>query len=89
MVSVERISFLTSGHDEDERFIRAYLVPSLDRLESIDGCIGVRFSRFGMDPRYDRNEVKIGIYGDFEAVVEAERERWNELVDDGLVEAWT
>lgn len=89
MASVERISFVTSGHDADERLIREYVVPALDHLESISGCTGVRFSRFGMDPRYDQSEVKLGIYGDSEAVIESERDRWDELVEQGLIESWS
>jgi hypothetical protein len=89
MVSVERISFVTTGHEADERLIREYIVPSMDRLEAIDGCKGVRFSRFGQDTRYERSEVILGIYGEYEAVVEAERERWDELVEEGSVESWS
>jgi hypothetical protein len=43
MVSVERISFVTSGHDADERLIREYVVPALERLESVSGCRGSDF----------------------------------------------
>lgn len=89
MASVERISFVTDGHDTDERLIREYVVPALPRLEAVDGCTGVRFSRFGMDPRYDRSEVKLGIHGAPEAVVESERNRWDDLVEAGLVESWS
>lgn len=88
MVSVERISLLTSGHEADERLIREYVVPSLDRLESVEGCEGVRFTRFGMGP-WEKSEVKLGIYGDYEAVVEAERDRWDELASEGLIESWS
>ncbi|MFB6198146.1 MAG: hypothetical protein ABEI52_07760 [Halobacteriaceae archaeon] len=89
MVKVERISFVTDGHDADERLIRDYIVPSLDRLESIDGCRGVRFARFGTDPRWEKSEVKVGIYGDYEAVIEGERDRWDSLEADGLIESWS
>lgn len=89
MVSVERVSFVTSGHEADERLIRGYVVPSVDRLEAIDGCRGVRFSRFGRDTRYEKSEVILAIYGEYEAVIETERERWDELVEEGLVESWS
>lgn len=89
MVSVERISFVTTGHEADERLIREYVVPSLPRLETIEGCDGVRFSRFGQDPRYEKSEVILGIYGDSDAVVEAERDRWDELVEEGFAESWS
>lgn len=89
MVSVERISFVTTGHESDERLIREYVVPAMDRLETIDGCTGVRFSRFGQDTRYEKSEVVLGIYGEYEAVVDAERERWDELVEEGFVESWS
>lgn len=89
MVSVERISFLTTGHQADERVIRDYIVPSMDRLDAIEGCDGVRFSRFGQDTRYEKSEVILGIYGEYEAVIESERNRWDELVKEGLVESWS
>jgi hypothetical protein len=89
MVSMQRVSMVTSGHDADERLIREYVVPSLDRLNSIDGCDGVRFSRFGMDPRWEQSEIKLGIYGDYEAVIESERDRWDELESDGAIESWS
>ena len=88
MVSMERVSLVTSGHDADERLIREYVVPSMDRLDTIKGCDGVRFSRFGMDPRWERSEVKLGIYGDYEAVIESERDRWDELESKGVIESW-
>lgn len=89
MVSAERVSFVTDGHEADERLIREYVLPAMDRLADHDGCTGVRFARFGMDPRYDRSEVRLGIYGDHEAVVAAERDRWDELVAAGLAESWS
>jgi len=74
MVSVERISFVKTGHEADEQLIREYILPPLNRLESTDGCKGIRFPRFGQDPRYEKSEVILGAYGEYEAVVEAERE---------------
>lgn len=89
MVSVQRVSLVTEGHEADERVIRQYVIPALDRLNEVDGCNGVRYSRFGVDPRWEKSEIKLGIYGDYEAVIEAEKERWDELVDDGLIESWS
>lgn len=89
MVSVERVSFLTEGHEADEHLIREYIVPSMNRLEGIEGCEGVRFTRFGMDPRWEKSEVKLGIYGDYEKVINAERDCWEELVSEGLIESWS
>lgn len=88
MVSVERISLVTDGHEADERLIREYVVPAVDRLNDINGCDGVRFTRFGMGP-WEKSEVKLGIYGDYEAVIEAERDRWDELVSNDLIESWS
>jgi hypothetical protein len=89
MVAGERIAFVTDGHAADERLLREYIVPAMDRLEAIEGCDGVRFARFGQDPRYDRSEVRLGIYGDYERVIDAERERWDDLVAEGLIESWS
>lgn len=86
---MQRISLVTEGHEADERLIREYVVPSLDRLDAIEGCNGVRFSRSGMDPRWERSEVKLGIYGDYEAVIEAEHDRWDEPESAGRIESWS
>lgn len=88
-MEIDRISFVTDGDAADERLIREYVVPALDRIEAVDGCAGARFSRFGMDPRYDRSEVRLGIYGAPDAVVDAERDRWDELVASGLARSWS
>lgn len=89
MVEVQRISLVTSGHEADERVIREYVVPAMDRLQSIDGCDGVRFTRFGQVPDVECSEVKLGIYGDYEAVIEAERDRWDDLVAAGHIKSWS
>lgn len=88
MVSVQRISLVTDGHEADETLIREYVVLSLDRPNAINGCEGVRFSRFGIDPRYEKSEVKLGIYGDHEAVIETERDRWDDLEARGMIDAF-
>lgn len=87
MVSVERISLVTDGHEADERLIREYVVPAIDRLNDIHGCDGVRFTRFGTGP-WEKSEVKLGIYGDYDTVIDAERDHWDELVAKGLIESW-
>ena len=89
MVSVQRISLVTDGHEADETLIREYVVLSLDRLNAINGCEGVRFSRFGTDPRYEKSEVKLGIYGDHEAVIETERDRWDNPEARGMIDLWS
>ena len=89
MADTTRISFVTQDTAAEEELCREYVVPALDRLESIDGCTGVRFTRFGRDPRYERGEVKLAVYGDSEAVIAAERDRWDALADEGLIESWS
>lgn len=89
MVDVERVSLVTDGHEADERLIREYVVPAMDRLQALDGCEGVRFTRFGQVPDAERSEVKLGIYGDYEAVIEAERDRWDDLVSEGRIRSWS
>ncbi|MFB6254783.1 MAG: hypothetical protein ABEI06_09240 [Halobacteriaceae archaeon] len=88
MVQSQRISMTTTGHEADETLIREYIVPNLERLQNIEGCDGVRYSRFGMDPRWEKSEVKLAIYGDYEQVIATEQERWNELQTNGYIESW-
>lgn len=89
MASGRIVVFTTDGFDADERLIREYVVPEYDRLTGIDGCEGVAFSRATTDEHADRGGVHLTIFGDYEAVVEAERDRWEEFVDENGVEEWT
>lgn len=88
MVERRVVVFETDSHEADERFIREYVVPKYERLTSIDGCTGLRFSRYAADPRKDHGEIHLVLFGDHDAVVERERDRWDEFVEDGLVREW-
>lgn len=88
MVTGMVVRFITDSHEADEALIREYLVPSLHRLNTIDGCDGIRFYRFGSDVRRDDGEVRLAIYGDYEAVIDAERNRWDELATEDCIEYW-
>lgn len=79
------VVFETDSHEADERFLRAYVVPEYDRLTAFEGCEGIRYSRYGADPRTDHGEVHLAIFGDHEAVVAAERDRWDEFAESGLI----
>lgn len=82
------VRLFTDGDREDERLVREYVLPALDRLRGTDACEDVRFSRFGMDPRWERSEVRLALYGDVEAILDVERDRWDELEAGGLVRGW-
>ena len=82
------VRLFTDGDDADERLVRDYVLPAIDRLTESAACEDVRFSRFGMDPRWERSEVRLAVYGDADAVVERERERWDDLERDGQIRGW-
>ncbi|WP_224270894.1 hypothetical protein [Haloprofundus salinisoli] len=88
MVTGMVVRFITDSHRADEALIRGYLVPSLHRLNAIDGCDGIRFYRLGSDTRRNDGEVRLAIFGDYEAVIDAERNRWDELATEGSIEYW-
>ncbi|MEZ3145694.1 hypothetical protein [Halobaculum sp. MBLA0143] len=54
---MERTSSPTAGHEADRRLAREYVSPVIDRMEGVAGCRGVRFTRFGRDPQYDRSRT--------------------------------
>jgi len=83
------VVFDTDGPAADERFVREYVLPAMDRLPDTDGCRDVGFLRYGHAPDADGGEVRLHLRGDVDAVVERESDRWDELVADGLVEGWT
>lgn len=82
------VIFETSTVSAEERLIREYVVPSYRRLEEREDVRWLAFGRYGHDPSVDGGEVTFYIYGDPEAVAADERDRWNELVADGVVDEW-
>ena len=82
------VHFATLGPEADVQLIREYVLEAVDRLPEQPDCAGVGFAPAGQKPGVD-GLVLLHIVGDADAVVRRERDRWDALVVDGLVEEWT
>lgn len=80
--------FETDGPAGDERFVREYVLPAMERLPERGDCDDVGFLRYGHSPQTDRGEVRVHLLGDVDALVAEESDRWETLVEEGLVADW-
>lgn len=82
------VVFAVEDIESEVRLIREYVVPAFRRLEDRPDVRWLSFNRYGHDPSVEGGEVLFVIYGDIETIVEAERDRWHALVDEGVAEDW-
>lgn len=88
MTAHARIEFSLPSRDAEEQFVREYAVDAVERLYEDPACERFVYIRAGEAEQFDAGGVIVDIHGDAEAVVDAERDRWNALVEDGLVTGW-
>lgn len=88
MADHARIEFALPSRDAEERFVREYAVSAVERLYDDPSCEKFVYVRAGEAPQFDGGGVIVDVHGDAEAVLDSERERWDALVDDGLVDGW-
>jgi hypothetical protein len=62
----------------------------MDRLadDEFDADHRIRAFRYGADPDLPGGEVRMAIEGEYETVVDHERERWADLRDSELLDSW-
>ena len=82
------VVFETDSVEAEERVLREYVLPAMERLGNAETCEFVFFNRYGHDPSVDGGEVDFYVFGDPEALRESERDHWDELVADGLADEW-
>lgn len=82
------VHFPTAGPDADRRLVREYVLDAVDRLADHPDCEGVGFVRAGQKPGVD-GLVLVSITGHPDAVMAAERDRWDGLVEAGIADGWT
>lgn len=88
MADATVIEFDTTGAAADERLVREYVLAARDRLLSTDACENCGFLRYGHDPSRPGGQVRLHLRGEVELLVAAERDRWDELVEDGPARSW-
>lgn len=84
-----RVDFETDGVAADDRLVREYALPATERLRDLDACEDAGYLRYGHEPGRGGGMVSLFVRGDADAVVAAERDRWDELAASGLVREWT
>lgn len=82
------VVFETDSVEAEESVLREYVLPAMERLEDAEDCELAFFNRYGHDPSVDGGEVDFYVFGDPEAIRNRERDRWDELVEDGPAEEW-
>lgn len=81
------ILFLTETEAATGRFIHEYVLGAMNRGPEIEGCEGISFDRD--EQRVDDGDsVTLVVFGDFEAFVASEQERWKDHQTAGLIETW-
>lgn len=81
------VHFQTTGESADEDLVTGYLPAAIERLEAQGLLERFHFFRYG-HTEDQPSEVRLRLRGDREAIVEAERDRWEQLVSQGDIEAW-
>ncbi|KXA93934.1 hypothetical protein AKJ65_05785 [candidate division MSBL1 archaeon SCGC-AAA259E19] len=75
------VVFKTDGPEKDEKVIRDYIKPVVERLENQGLLEGFHFFRYG-------GEVKFRLYGERGEIEERERSRWKSLKKKGTIKDW-
>ncbi|ELZ84172.1 hypothetical protein C455_00667 [Haloferax larsenii JCM 13917] len=88
MSKLKKVVFTVADVATEERLIREYVASAFERLEARDDAQWPVFNRYGQDPSVSHGEVVFYLVGDTEALIRDERSRWDDLVDNGLVDEW-
>ncbi len=80
-----------------ERFLTEYVLDAVDRVQDMDACDCFTFVPYqpatgdrttGLQVPPPDHTVVLTIRGDTDEIIDAERDRWNALVDEGIVTEW-
>lgn len=79
-----RVTVFTGTTVTAEQFVREYLLDSIDRAPYIEGCDGLSFG-LNEATNPDTESVIVGVLGDADAFLNAEKPTWEEYVQDGTL----
>lgn len=83
-----RVHFTTDSLADQEWFVEGYVCDAVQRLPDTDACEEFVFIQADGAEDVDGGRVIVDVYGDAEAVLDSERETWDDLVDDGPLTGW-
>lgn len=84
-----RVYFETADVAGQDAFVEDYVLDAARRLPETDACDEFIFIRAGHDPNADGGLIVVDAYGDVDAILDAERETWEGLIEDGPLTDWT
>lgn len=89
-----QVTFELPDADAEREFLREYMVPAWERFERMDAFESGWFWPHGRHARHgveglEAGEIVFVVNGDPESVVERERERWDDSIEDGRLEDWS
>lgn len=88
-----QVTFRMADTDAEAAFIRDYLTAAWDRFERLDAFEkgwfwrNGRYGRHGLE-FFEGGRILLMIDGEPDAVIEAERDRWESMVANGEIESW-
>lgn len=87
MREVTRVVFETTGTEADRRVIEEYVLDAINRLSEQQACDRVGFAPQGQ-LLGEGGELLLFFEGDSDTILEREREKWDALVEEGLILDW-
>lgn len=91
------LQFSTGTKANAERFLTEYVLNAIDRVQDMDACDCFTFvpsqpatgdRTTGLQVPPPDHTIVLTIRGETDDIIDAERERWNTLVEDGILTEW-
>lgn len=89
MAFMQFLNFRASSAEDAAVFRDEYVRPAMARIRDLDGCDAAGFVLAGSETNPEvRRVIRLQVFGDVAAVIEAEKDRWESYRDDGILEEW-
>lgn len=92
------LAFETVSPADASRFLDEYVLDAVERIRGLDACDSITFvpgqpldgdRTAGLQVPPPDHAVYLTIRGETDAIVDRERDRWEDLVDAGVITNWT
>lgn len=91
------LRFSTGSQANAERFLTEYVLDAVDRVQDMDACDCFTFvpsqpatgdRPTGLQTQSPDYTIVLTIRGETDNIIHAERDRWDRLVEDGIITEW-
>lgn len=91
------LQFSTGSQANAERFLTEYVLDAVDRVQDMDACDCFTFvpsqpatgdRTAGLQVPPPDHTIVLTIRGDTDDIIDAEQDRWNTLVEEGIITEW-